>query len=329
MKLPHKFISFLGSKTLALWLIGILIVQYLTTAVWAGEAFGVFIINLGRNSISRYLYILFFINRTLSTLGVVKSLFPSKRKLVLRLPLYAGWLILLFSVFMSVNIRKSLWTQPLGLGDPVAISWEPVPLRIVQVDPALKKKQLRTENSSIFNYEPIVTVQDAAGERFSVGAFPPKRIHSSYFHILQFGIGPGVELKKDGKVAFSSYMALRLTPFGLVDTFEIPPYPYRFYINVIPNATIKKGRELARDYDLEIPRYHLEIVKGETVIYSGDAETERNIAFEGMTLRFYAPSDWVILEVASDPFLSWFVVGIFLIVAGAIVYPFSWLKRWA
>ena len=122
------------------------------------------------------------------------------------------------------------------------------------------------------------------------------------------------------------YVALRLTPFGVVDTFEMEPNPYRFYVSVVPNNTVKKGREIARDYDLEKPRYHIEIVRGDRAIYAGDVETDKDTAFDGqMTLRFFTPSDWVLLDIAYDPFLPWFVTGIVLLIAGALLYPLALL----
>jgi len=83
-------------------------------------------------------------------------------------------------------------------------------------------------------------------------------------------------------------------------------------------------REIARDYDLEKPRYHLEIVKGDRALFSGDVETDRDTAFDGqMTLRFFAPSDWVLLDIAHDPFLFWFAAAIILLFVGALLYPLS------
>ncbi len=328
MKLPHKLISFIASRTVTLWLIGLFIVYYLTKAVWSKEAFGAFISHLGNHAVFRLLYAVFFLNVTCRASAALKRSWPCKPRFFLRLPLYLGLIIFLFSLFMSLNVRKTLWSPPLGEGDPVVIPWEAEQLQVVQVEPALKKKALRAEGSAIFDYEPIVTLQDAVGKRFSVGAFPPTQIHSTYLHILQFGIGPGVELKKDGEVVSQGYVALNLTPFGVVDTFQLQPYHYQFYISVVPNGTVKKGREIARNYDLEKPRYHLEIVAGDRAIYAGDVETGREMAFDGqMTVRFIAPSDWVLLDIVHDPFLFWFVGGILLLVAGALLYPLSLLMK--
>jgi hypothetical protein len=328
MKLPQKLISFIASRTLTLWLIGLFIVYYLTVAVWSKEAFATFIFSLGNHALFRLLYVIFFLNVTYRASAALKRCWPYKLRFFLLLPLYLGLVILLFSLFMSVNIRKTQWSQPLGEGDPVQIPWEDEPLQIVQVDPALKKKALRAEGSAIFDYEPVVTLQNAAGERFRVGAFPPARVLSSYIHVLQFGIGPGVELKKNGEVVSRGYVALRLTPFGVVDNFELQPYHYQFYVGIIPNGSIKKGREIARDYDLEKPRYHLEVVAGDSTIYAGDVETGSDTAFDGrMTLRFMTPSDWVLLDIVYDPFLLWFAAGILLLLAGSLLYPLTLLTH--
>ena len=324
MRVIRVIISFLGSKTLTVWLVGALIVYYLTVAVWSREAFATFILNLSRNDLFRVLYVLFVINAALRIIAALKALWPRRRRFFLKLPLYAGLLLFIAAAFMSLNVRKSRIIL-LGHGDRVTVAWDRAPLRVIGIESALKKRMLRTEGSAVFDYEPSVTLIDGRGRRYSINAFPPKKIGSSFMHIMNFGIGPGVELRKGGRTVTKGYMALRLTPFGAVDRFAIDPYPYTFYLSILPNRVLKKGNEAARDYDLTTPRYRVEVTKGDRVI--AGAETDTMISFDkDMSLHFSPPDDWVLLQAAYDPFFPWFVTGLVLLLLGSILYPFTFLR---
>lgn len=321
-------LTFLRSTTLTMWLVGLFIIYYLTMAVWVGEAFGRYMIHLSSNNLFRAYYLLFLANVTLRVYDALKRLWPERRRFLLRLPFFAGLLLLLFSLFLSLNFRKSVWLPPIGRGDVVKIPWKDEFFKVLAVEPALKKRTLRTEGSAVFDYEPGVTLQDRAGERHAVGAFPPALVGSTFMHVLTFGIAPGVQLLENGSTVRSEAVALRLVPFGAVDRFRFDPYPYEFFLSIVPNRTIKKGAETGNEYDLERPRYHVEIVQGDQVIARGDTETE--ISFDkNKSLSFSAPDDWVLLEIAHDPFLLWLVFGIALLCTGACLYPFSLRRKTA
>jgi hypothetical protein len=137
-------------------------------------------------------------------------------------------------------------------------------------------------------------------------------------HILNFGIAPGVELWQNGRLLRRGYMALRIIPFGTVDSFEISPYPYRFYIHILPNRILKKGKETAREYNINKPLYQVEILKGDKRVFTGS--TSETLTFEGYTLRFFRPIYWVQLEVVHDPFYLWFILSLALLFVGVPVY---------
>lgn len=315
-----RFTQFLGSKTLTVWLTGFFVIYYLTIAVWSKEAFASFIINLSRNNLFRSAFALFFLNVTIRVSKALIRLWPSKPIFLLRLPLYLGMPILLFTFFIGPSFRDTMQI-PVTKGDIVEIPWEGAYLSVTGIEPALKKKALRRDDSSIFDYEPGITLMDGRGS-YRIGAFPPKRVGSTFMHILNFGIAPGVELRRNNEVVAAGNVALRLTPFGVVDSFELERLPYRFYLNIIPNRVIKKGREAEREYDLDRPLYEAKVIKGDRMIYKGS--TDAAILFDGDTsLSFSAPVDWVLLEVVHDPFLIPFIVGLILTSFGILLYPFS------
>lgn len=315
-----RLISFLGSKTLTVWLTGFFVIYYLTIAVWSKEAFASFIINLSRNNLFRSVFALFFLNIAIRVSKALIRIWPSKALFFLRLPLNLGIPILLFTFFIGPSFRDTRQI-PVTKGDMVEIRWEGAYLSVTGIEPALKKKALRRDDSSIFDFEPGITLRDDRGT-YSIGAFPPKRVGSTYMHILNFGIAPGVELRKGNEVVAAGNVALRLTPFGVVDSFTLEPLPYRFYLSIIPNRVIKKGREAEREYDLDRPLYDVKVTKGDKVIYKGS--TDAAILFDGDTsLSLSAPVDWVLLEVVHDPFLIPFIVGLILTSFGILLYPFS------
>ena len=327
MAMGIPILAFLRSRTLTVWLVGLFIVYYLTMAVWVGEAFGRYVSHLSSSNVFRAYYLLFFVNALLRSYDALRGAWPQRRNVFLRLPLYLGLIIFLAAFFLGLNFRQTQWLRPMGRGDVISVPWEARSYQIIAVVPALEKKVLRTEDDiRIFDYEPGITIRDKSGRQHLIGAFPPRKIGSTYYHVLMFGIGPGVELRKRNEVVVKGQVALRLTPFGAVDAFDLPPFPYKFYLAIVPNRLIKKGKETARDYDLEHPRYRVEIVKGDQVI--AKAETGTKVPFDGdMELSFYEPDDWVIIEAVRDPFVIWFISGFCLFVVGLILYPFSMAVR--
>lgn len=325
MKRLPAFLSFLGTSTLTVWLTGSFILYYLTVAVWSREAFGQFVDNLSHDNLFRLPYLLLFINIAVRSIKGLKAFWPVKSVFFLRLPLYAGGPLLLLAFFLSVNVRQGAWLLA-GEGDVLALHWERAKLRVSAVRPALEKNVLATEDSLIFSSEPSITLTDEEGTSHIVGAFPPRKVASTYMHILNFGIGPGVELRERESVLARTYVALRLMPFGSVDTFELPPSPYKFYLSVLPNRVIQKGKETAREYNLENPMYGVEIVKGDRVI--AKSETNSAVRFDkNFSLEFFPPSDWVLLDAAYDPFLPWFAAGLLLTGTGMVFFPFSFVFK--
>jgi len=323
MPLLSRTVSLISSGTMTVWLGGLFVLYYLTMAVWSKEAFGTFIELLHSNWAVRLLYLLFLFNVTARIAQFLFAMRRNRVRLLLRLPLALGFVLFLVSSFASVNVRQSRW-QLIGTGDSITPGWDSEIYRVVHIEPAVKKRLLRTSDSLIFDYEPGVTLMDSRGRRHDIGAFPPRRVGRSLMHVLNFGIGPGVELRREGRVISRGYYALRLIPFGNTDAFEVKPLPYKFYVTVVPSNIRHKANEEAREYDLDRPRYRLEIVKGDRTIYSG--ETEQSAVFDGdMEIVFYRPENWVLIEMVHDPFYYIFVVSIFMVAAGTVCYPFSWI----
>ncbi len=312
-----KIYNFLSSWRLTFWFVALFVLYYLSTALWVGEAFGRFIQYLSKSNPVRALYVVFFLNVTLRVSGALFNLKRKPFKLLIRAPLMMGVLLFLFSSFMSVNMRQSRWIL-LGEGDILRLPWEREVFRVVKIESALRRDALRMDDSMLFDYEPHITFLDRAGRLHRIGAFPPEKLSRTYMHILNFGLAPGVEFIKDGKTILRGEVALRLVPFGSVDSFDLKGYGYKVYMHIMPNRIIRRGKEVARSYNISAPLYQIEVLRGDKTVFDGTANREIN--FDGYTLRLYPPSYWVLLEAARDPFYIPFAVSLGLLVVGVVVY---------
>ncbi len=321
----RRMVVFLGSKTLAVWLVGSFVLYYLTMAVWSSEAFGKYIEHLTSSNLLRLFYAIFVLNSSLLTIRALANTGWKNARTLMRVPLAAGYLLLLISFSLSLNVRDMRW-QFIGAGDVMELPWETNRYRVDHVEAALKKKILRGPGSAIFDAEPGVELTGGDGKRYAVGAYPPKRVGSTFMHVLNYGIGPEVELLQGGRSVYQGFVALRLIPFSSQDTFKIDPYPYTFTLSIQSSKVIRRGRETAKSYDLERPTYRVIVTKGDREVARG--ETATSLSFDGdMTLQFFPPDDWVMLEAAYDPFLPWLAVSILLFIAGLLLYPFSFFFR--
>ena len=317
----RKSLSLLGSRALTVWLFSLFILYYLSIAVWSKEAFGTFTANLAQKSLFKAAYSLFFVNVALRSIQALKTYWPDRKRFYLRLPLLAGVVLFLAAFFMSLNVRQTTWLI-VGEGDRVSLPWESSSFLIEKVESALEKRALVQQDSKVFQFEPVITVGTAEGKSYRIGAFPAVGVGSSYLHILNFGIGPNVEIRKNGRVFSRAEYALRIVPFGDTDFFEVPGLPYKFYLTIVPNRVIKKGRETARDYDMSKPRYQIAVLKGDKTIAKGEADDQ--FAFDGsMTMIFHAPADWVFLEAVYDPFRLPFLIALLLVSLGLVFFIIS------
>ena len=155
-------LSFLGSRTLTIWIAGMFLLYYLSVALWSKEAFASFVLNLSGSTLFKFVYVLFVVNVAFRMAAGFKGLMRSRARFLMRLPLYAGLLLFLVAFFMSLNIRQNK-SILLGEGDPVEIPWERAAYQVLRVKPALEEKALRTESSAIFDYEPGLTISAATG----------------------------------------------------------------------------------------------------------------------------------------------------------------------
>lgn len=315
----------LGSPVITILLAGTAFVTYLTVAVWSKEAFAWMMMQLRTAPLAQFLAVLFALNVTVRCARAVTVSWGTGIRLLLKVPLLLGTVMFIWSFLLSGIYRESRWLV-VGLDDVIEVSGLGE-LQVTAVNPALDEQVFRSETTTgIFRYEPALMLRDSSGTEYRVGAYPPRRIGTTYQHVLNFGIGPGVELSEGGRVIARGYVALRLLPFGNVDFFELPPHTDKFYLSILPEETVMRGDRKVQKYDLKRPNYHVEVVRGDRTVFSG--EGREGVDFNGtMRLGFFEPSHWVQLELVRDPFLLPFAGGLLLIIFGAVLYPFSWIGK--
>jgi hypothetical protein len=159
---------------------------------------------------------------------------------------------------------------------------------------------------------------DSSAISYSIGTYPPAKIHGTYFHILNYGLAPGIRFYDNQTLVEEGYMALRILPPGRSDFFEIRPYPFRFLVFLAPEYT-ENGRHHGEPvFNLKDPMYNIRVFSGERMIAEGDSR--EGLRFNDYHLSFFEPKYWIQLESAKDPGMSVMRFGIFVLVFGVPVY---------
>lgn len=314
--------TLLSSKVFLLWMIGGWIIYYVISAIWIKEAFGVFAAGLGNNLLIQIPFVLFLITGCLNLLRASRDMFrDGKVSFIIWFILPAGILVFLTGFFLSLCLRQS-GQRVTGEGDIVKPPWVEVPYRVTKIEPGLRDAMLDTDmDKSIFSHEPRIKLVDDSSNVFEVGAFPPGKIGDTYYHILNFGIAPGIRLFEGTNIVYRGYPPLKLLAVGKSDFFEIPPYPYRFLISLEPEKTVQRGNTSTSEYNIKAPTYRVRVFRGEKMIAEGNSR--KWIRFDSYTLQFFRHSYWALLEAAKDPGLPVLRLGLLLV---AIGIPLSLLR---
>jgi hypothetical protein len=307
--------AILSSKVFLIWLSGGWILYYVLSAIWIEQAFGGFVNGLRENIFIQIPFILFLVSGYLNLLRSSKSVFKKGRiQFLIWLLLPFGVLLFFTGFFLSISTRQA-GQRIFGMGDVIKPPWVSKGYRIVSIQPGLRPDILDIEQKAgIFAHEPKLTVLDQADRSYTVGAFPPERIQNTYYHILNFGIAPGIRFMEGDRTRQEGYMPLRILLFGSSDFFEIQPYPYRFLVSMEPEKSFQKGENIASQYNLKKPVYRVKVFKGDELIQEGDSR--QGIRFDTFTLHFFEPTYWVVIESVKDPAVPILRFGILLIITG-------------
>ena len=320
------FIAALSSKAFLLWMIGGWIVYYVFSAIWTDEAFGFFAAGIGTNPLVQFPFVLFMVCAYMNVVRVsIDVLNRGKMQFALWVVMPLGVLLFLTGFFMSLYSREA-GQRIIGEGDIIKPPWVTETYHVTGIEPGLRESLLDIESDKgIFSHEPKMTLVDRNSKSHVIGAFPPTKIDGTYYHILNFGIAPGIEFYKDGNLRFKGYMPLKVLIPGSSDHFEIGPYPYRFLVSLQPENVDRRRYGPALRYDLKAPVYYMQVFKDEKIIAEGNSR--EGIRFDDYTLQFTDHTYWVMLEVAKTPGMPVLIAGILLIVIGIPLWLLSTFLR--
>lgn len=315
-----KIISILSSKTFLMWIVGSWIVYYVLSAIWTREAFATFVTGVSRNPFFKIPFVLFLVS---GYCNLIRASGEALKKgivlFLLRVVMPFGVMLFFTGFFLSLITKQFQWIVA-GEGQSIQAPWNSERYTVADIKPGLRESflDIEEEGRGIFAYEPKVTLSDGSSRLHEVGAFPPTKIGMTYYHILNFGFAPGVRLSENGMVRDEGYMPLRILPTGSSDSFEIPPYPYRFLIKLEPEKVIRKKTVTASQFSLKIPRYHVRVFKGEKIV--AEAVSSEKITFDTFTLGFFEPAFWVQIEVVKDTGALIMLTGILFMCIGVTLY---------
>lgn len=322
------FLNILSSSAFLIWLIGGWIIYYVFSAIWMKEAFSHFSSGLRRNLLIQIPFAVFlvsgYMNLVRSSIDVFKE---RKGGFFAWVFLPAGILIFFTGFFISVNARQFEWIVA-GEGHDIKPQWSSASYRIANVNSGIKTSFLDIDvdtGKGIFKYEPKLTLMDNNLKTYEVGAFPPTKIDDTYYHILNFGLAPGIRLLENNSIKDEGYIPLRILNPKSSDSFEIKPYPYKFLVSLEPEKVIQKGNMKASEFNTKNPLYRVRILDGEKIIAEDISKEE--IRFNNLTLKFFGLTFWFQLEVVKDPGVHVILSGILMILSGIILLLLRFLFK--
>ncbi len=329
IKAPLKILS---SKIFLLWVIGCWILFYVLSAIWIKEAFANFVFGLKENLFIQIPFVLFLLSGCLNLIRVSRDIFRRNKLLFFAwVFLPAGIMFFFTGFFISASSRQSEWIV-VGQDHTFKPGWSHEKYTVTKVDSGLKETffdfYLETDRG-IFQYEPTLTITDSLSNTVDIGGFPPVKIKDTFFHILKFGLAPGIRFSEDGRILDKGYMPLRILTPGSSDYFQIPGYPYRFLLSLAPVKTFQEGSHKASQFNIKKPFYKVRIFKGDKIIAEADSVKEMN--FDNFTLEFFEPTFWIQLEVVRDPGYPVILAGLLFIGIGIplslVLFILKHLKR--
>jgi hypothetical protein len=316
MRIVRALYEILSSKAFLLWLIGGWLLFYVSSAIWMKEAFAFFVSGLADDPIIQVPYLLFLVSGWLNFIRVFSGKFRSNKiSFAAWLMLAAGALLYLTGFFLSINTRHA-GTMIVGSGDTVAPPWGSGSYQISSISLGLKESLGMSEDGGYLEYEPKITLTDGSLNKYEVGAYPPARIGSAYFNVMDLGLAPGIKFYENGALVTEVYMVLRLLPPGVPASFYLEPYPFKFLVTLSPNSY--EGDHAVPVFSLKSPVYSTRVFNGEILIAEAGAGEALN--FDNYSLAYTEPDQWMLLQSSKDPGMPLVKYGIFIFVFGLPVY---------
>ncbi len=323
----------IGSNRIHLWvriirntLIGAWIVYYISLFTWSEEPLARFMVGLKNNIFFQILFVIFLMSLTG---GFLVTLREHKKRSILYAIMMSffplGVIIFFIGFFLSAVIRNDTLILT-GKDDMIGIPWSGREYYVMDVKPSIKKKFLDIEiegDSPIFSHEPWILITDF-NTSYRIGVYPPVRIDETFFHILNYGIAPSIRLKDlRGNTILDGDFAMKLLPPGNIDYAFLGELPYRITLKLLPSGEIKRGKTVAKTYNLDDNLYELKIFriksKNEPEILIKETITSQPISFDNYLIEIKGHTYWVLLEIVKDDAVYLIGAGIVIIFTGIII----------
>jgi hypothetical protein len=322
LRIMKSAVFLLSSRVFLLWMMGGWITYYVLSSIWMEEAFGSFAVGIRDNLFIRIPFIVFLASGYFNLVRASFMMFTKNKMFFLtRVILPLGVLVFFTGFFLSLSLRES-GQRMVGEGDIIKPPWVMSTYHVTAITPGLKDRLSNTgTDRSIFIREPVITLTDRNTQSYNVGTFPPVKIDDTYYHILNFGIAPGVKLFQGDKLRFGGYQPLGILSPGKSDSFSISSYPYRFLVSMEPEQSFREGEGFVSEFNIEKPLYRTTVFMNNKVIAEGDSK--EGVRFGNFRLYFTDHTFWVMLEAAKDPGLPVLKLGILLILTGIPLFLIS------
>ncbi len=307
-------------------LIGAWIFYYISLFTWSEEPLARFMAGLKNNIFFQILFVIFLMTLIANSLF---SLIEHKKRLSLYYILISflpfGVIIFFAGFFLSAVMRNDTLILT-GKDDTIRVPWSGKEYYVMDVKPSIKKNFLDIElegDSPILSHEPEILITDFK-KPYRIGVYPPVRIDGTFFHILNYGIAPSIRLKDlKGNIILEGDFAMNLLPPGNIDYAFLGELPYRITLKLLPSGEIKKGRTVAKTYNLDDNLYELKIFriksKNEPGILIKEAVTLKPIGFDNYLLEITGHTYWVLLEIVRDDAVYLIGAGMVIIFTGLII----------
>ncbi len=139
----------------------------------------------------------------------------------------------------------------------------------------------------------------------------------TFLRLSGFGYAPRYELAdRHGVVIDSAFVKLDVFPPGQRDFFQLPDYPHRFYLQVLPDFALEGGEALTRSLNLVAPAVDLHAFRGRLDLGRAHLRPEEAFDFEGLALGFPEIRYWGELSLVIDPGAPVIFAGFLLALAG-------------
>jgi hypothetical protein len=124
----------------------------------------------------------------------------------------------------------------------------------------------------------------------------------TFLRLSGFGYAPLYELlAHDGRTLDGAFVKLDVFPPGRRDFFNLPGYPHRVYLEVLPDLDDEAGGDVTRSLDLVRPAVDLQVMRGRVDLGRALLRQGQGYEFEGMTLHFPEIRYWGEFSVVRDP----------------------------